>query len=218
MELKIDYLNESVKDYCVSKVTFNDSGKITVAGNIEAAKYRNAEFICIEDNDLKKFPRGIGSVFPYLKHLTVHCDIVEKISREDFADLDHLHNLYLFKNQTVNLPGDVFNDLQMLKDLSLISDKLKFVDVNLFDALVNLETVKLLGKSWIKLSEPERREQMIREIHEKYKPPAPARSIIGLSTQTNKVLEARVVLLENTITELVKEIKLSGQLVKAEKL
>jgi Leucine-rich repeat (LRR) protein len=155
--------------YTITKLTFNNSGQINVTGDIEDAKYRDAEVVVGEGMNLMKFPRGIGSIFPNIKELILNnCDI-DIISREDFADLKQVDALSLMGNLIADLPGDVFDDLQDLREMHLDDNKIEFIDTKLFDALPQLEVVNLEGnicidQNWQDLNIPPGRDSMIQEI------------------------------------------------------
>jgi Leucine rich repeat len=78
-------------------------------------------------------------------------------------------------NLIVNLPCDVFNDMPGLKKINLRYNKIKFVDVRLFLALVNIKIVDFRDKTCIDGIWGEYDlVSMIQELAKKCKPPVKA--------------------------------------------
>jgi Leucine rich repeat len=152
MDLVIEY-NLNTNSSKVTSLTFNDSEQFKVTCDVQDEKYKESDVIYIDGIDLKKFPRGIGSLFPNLVAFSLTNCNIKDISFEDFADLGHLKELNLSNNLIVSLRGNVFNNVQGLNKLIVAYNKIKFVDVKLFDALPNLEKISFynntcISKTW----------------------------------------------------------------------
>lgn len=184
MDLEVDHCSNSEDTYVITDLSYAGSEQITVNGIVNSRTFQNARKVSTQDKRLIRFPRGIGSVFPFVQELfLINCSI-DKISRHDFADLNHLIELNLSENCIVELPGDVFNDLRLLKVLILTSNKIRFVNVNLFDALISLELLNLLENSRIskkreKIDFAGGRRAMILDIAGALKLPDTAASIVA---------------------------------------
>jgi Leucine rich repeat len=217
MHLEISKLDGN--NFEVNRLSFKDSGKLDVVYSGKPSEYSKAETVLIKSLELYKFPRGIQSIFPVVKELTIIQCKIEKISREDFAGFCKLKKLNLEGNRIEELQGDVFNDLRGLKELNLSRNSLKLIDVNLFDTLPYLKSMSLanissMNNTWIQFDST-RREEMIREIYKHCKPPTFAAAIIG--QESIKALEACIASLEVRITSLEGEIKSMKTLLQSSK-
>jgi Leucine-rich repeat (LRR) protein len=182
MDLKLSQFSDN--SCTVKKLSFNDTGKnnITYFGD-EPFEYGKCETVDFSPMDLYKFPRGLGSIFPVVKKLTIHCKI-PRVSRADFTDLEGLEILDMDANLIKDLPGDLFNDERSLQSINFCRNKIVNVEVGLFDALpflgdMNLENNYDINKKWQYIQQVKIREEMIKEIYSCCKPPPSAASIIG---------------------------------------
>lgn len=175
---KIFAKNDLTPNNCeIKSVYFNDSNFIRVNGIVDRVvpldhkQVSNLQFYygC----RLEKFPRGLGTVFPYLRELNASDVCIDKICREDFADFFHLKILNLNSNYIVKLPGDMFTNCQGLTSLHFRNNFIKFIDPQLFEPLLNLEFLDLNGNTcisntWVNLSQDnELRHGMIDEVTRK---------------------------------------------------
>lgn len=149
-------------------VTFNDSGKITVSGNIQDGNYKKATNVTIDSILLQKFPRGLGLVFPDVQELTISTCGLKQISRGDFADFKNLVGLNLNGNKIMQVPVDVFFDLKSLKRLSLADNLVMFIDINMFGDLDNLETFELNSDKYYHLMSNKNRVSMMKKFARNY--------------------------------------------------
>lgn len=175
---KIFAKNDLTPNNCeIKSVYFNESNFIRVNGIVDRVvpqdhkQVSNMQFYygC----RLEKFPRGLGSAFPYLRELNASDICIDKITREDFADFFHLKILNLNSNYIVSLPGDMFTNCQGLTSLHFRNNFIKFIDPKLFEPLFNLDFLDLNGNTcisntWVNLSEDdELRQGMIDEVTRK---------------------------------------------------
>lgn len=191
--------------FTVKKITFNESGQITVSGQTQDGTYKNAVRVKIEGIYLHKFPRGIGLVFPVVQELFINNCALKKISREDFADMKNLKTLDLSNNKIFQVPVDAFLDLSSLKLLSLASNLVMFIDIRMFANLDSLERFELNSEKHTDINYNTSRVFMMRKIVEFYKP-APE---IAASTfaSTLESYQQKMLALEQKVNELQRQLK-----------
>lgn len=175
---KIFAKNDLVPNNCeVKSVYFNDSNFIRVNGIVDRVipqdhkQVSNLQFFygC----RLDKFPRGLGTVFPFLRELNASDICIEKLTRDDFADFVHLKIVNLNSNYLVSLPGDLFNNCQGLTSLHIRNNFIKYIDPKIFEPLLNLDFLDMnnntcISNTWVNLSEDaESRQGMLEEVTRK---------------------------------------------------
>jgi Leucine-rich repeat (LRR) protein len=84
---------------------------------------------------------GIAENFPKLKHLSVIKQSIKFVERENFAGLESLETLRLYRNQIESLPEDAFYDLPNLKILNLSCNQIKQFPTNIFSKLAKVEEI-----------------------------------------------------------------------------
>jgi Leucine-rich repeat (LRR) protein len=96
---------------------------------------------------------GIGENFPNLKMLTMGRfeGTIEFLEREDFANMQQLQELDIFKNPINSIEEDVFWDLPNLETLRIFQSQLKKLPVNLFVNSKNLKEVSFHGSQLTQL-------------------------------------------------------------------
>lgn len=96
----------------------------------------NVEAIKFEDVKFETFPRGLHKVFPKLTSLLIKNCGLKNVSRKDLAGLENLTGFGIFSNHLTTLPNDLFVDMQKLRNISFIDNKLEFLSSKLLMPIV----------------------------------------------------------------------------------
>lgn len=93
----------------------------------------------------------LGDVFCNLETLRIISQSIELVERSNFANLDYLQELSLFRNPIEFLPEDVFWDLPSLEELNLCNCRIKVLPGNVFKNLKELTSIILSDNRLTKL-------------------------------------------------------------------
>lgn len=168
--------HENLYTCFVKALDFTSSNTIRVFGEYRGRSNLHVEKIIFHNLRLKKFPRGIGSVFPNIIEISVINCGVETITREDFVDMDNLRMLELSENRIVELPWDVFIDLTKLRMLIIAGNLVTYIHPKTFEPLTKLDWLDLsdntnINHEWTDLdAKAYRRKHAINKIVSKCKP------------------------------------------------
>lgn len=85
--------------------------------------------------------------FPKLTSLAVSDCKVTRVSKEDFDGFECLKELYFGHNEVEYLPGNLFRNTRNLEYITFANNRIKYIDQDILDPLVNLKFFDLTGNS-----------------------------------------------------------------------
>lgn len=160
-----------------------------------------------EFKDLEKFPRGLGKVFEDLIYLEIAISSIATLNKDDFDDLGDLQGFWLTDSRLVTLPGNLFDDVRAIRDLSFARNKLKYIGQDIMNPLKMLKYANFEGNTNINMvvyeGGGEKLETLKHAIATNCYPPSPStktthepNNVIELEERV-KVLEAKIKNLED---------------------
>jgi hypothetical protein len=95
---------------------------------------------------LTRIPKSLAlKSFTFLQALAVSNCGLREITRGDLVGLHDLRVLWLNDNEIEFLPGDLFVDMKRLEYVSFEKNRIRFVDAEVLDPLVELKMVNFFG-------------------------------------------------------------------------
>lgn len=99
----------------------------------------DVHIVYFKNTTVYQFPRGLQKIFPNMEHLSISSCGLQSISREDLKGLgDILESAYFDYNELTSLPDDLFEDMQMLKEISFEGNELVSVKSTLLKPILEL--------------------------------------------------------------------------------
>lgn len=87
--------------------------------------------------------------YPMLEAIALSNCGLRSILKEDFKGLIHLKVLWLNDNELEYLPGDLFEESRKLEYVSFEKNKIRYIDAELLDPLVDLKLINFFGNAAI---------------------------------------------------------------------
>ena len=136
--------NKIVPEYDVSHQVLCESKwnkKLTFYGeNIEESSHKHIKAIYFKKCIMKKLPKGLSKMFPYLELLSVNNCGLEEISKEDLSGFKNLKNLVIKHNELKFLPENLFDENVEVAKITFKGNKLIHVGANILNPLVKLKS------------------------------------------------------------------------------
>lgn len=123
--------------------------EITKITGVHKANNGMKDVVGVRFDDCKMtfIPTGLGKLFENLKILLIFNSDITKVTKEDFAELSMITQLWIANCNIEYLPGNLLDLMPKLEVFSIQYCKVKYIDAEIFDSSPNLKAVKLNGNS-----------------------------------------------------------------------
>lgn len=124
-------------------VYFGDTRAITeVSSNHMSGKWNNdVKAIVIDNQNIGFVPYNISRFFPNLESLRMHKTSISSVNRDSLRGLNRLRELYLYINNIISIPSDMFIDNPYMAYITFDNNLVKHVAPKVFDHLYYLVTL-----------------------------------------------------------------------------
>lgn len=127
----------------------NYNGEEDFSTNVELSKecYRRQTRVEFLSAKMKRFPKGLGKVFPNLWMLIANSAGMTEFTKDDLNDMPNLSMLFMSMNQITALPSDLFASTPKIEAFSIQGNKISTIEAGIFDNLNGLSLVSLLDNT-----------------------------------------------------------------------
>lgn len=117
--------------------------------NVELSKecYRRQTRVEFLSAEMKRFPKGLGKVFPNLWMLIANSAGMTEFTKDDLKDMPNLAMLFMSMNQITALPRDLFASTPKIEAFSIQGNKISTIEAGIFDGLNSLSLINLLDNT-----------------------------------------------------------------------
>lgn len=117
--------------------------------NVELSKecYHRQTRVEFVNAKMKRFPKGLGKVFPNLWMLIANSSGMTEFTKDDLKDMPNLAMLFMSMNQITALPSDLFEGTPNIEAFSIQGNKISTIEIGIFDGLKSLSLVSLLDNT-----------------------------------------------------------------------
>jgi hypothetical protein len=127
---------------------------------------RDVKGFCANDQVINYFPQNLLKVFPNLVTLRICCSQLLEIHQNDLAPFVDLIDLYLHTNRLKYIEKDLFKYNPRLALIELYDNRIKVVDPNVFDSLLSLKFLRIIGNLCISENAIDNRTKVLILINE----------------------------------------------------
>lgn len=110
---------------------------VVVGAHQDGRGDKDVEAIWFNNTEVKFFPRGLRSIFPHLKVVSINKCGLKEVTQDDMRGLENLEAIYLEYNSLKSLPSSLLQDMSKLRRIGFVGNKLKYVSSKLLDPIIN---------------------------------------------------------------------------------
>lgn len=116
-----------------------DYVEVAVGSHLDGMANENVKSIKISSKTLQKIPKEFSEIFGNLEEIFISSAGLTEINSADLREYKSLIALNLKKNQITTLPYKLFTFTPRLKYIDFSYNRLKYIDVDIFDDVLSLE-------------------------------------------------------------------------------